>query len=114
MKEISKAEFIRRITNGKSYFIGISPELDVSEIEAVRRNLKTSHYNARTCIAKANQHLVFSNDSHLYLASKGNVDIRCYATEDNILIVVQTWHEIDCEFCRVSNQMMKCLYYAMV
>ena len=37
MKEISKAEFVRRITNGKSLFIGISPAMDDGEISAVRQ-----------------------------------------------------------------------------
>lgn len=29
IKEISKAEFVRKITSGKSLFIGISPAMDV-------------------------------------------------------------------------------------
>ena len=114
MKEISKAEFVRIITNGKSLFIGISPAMDDSEINAVRRNrLNAKMYVPRTCVAKSNGHLVFDNDSHLYLADvKPHTFIKCYATEDNVLIVEQKWLDIDWQG-NVEETRYRYLYYAM-
>ena len=88
MKEISKAEFVRRITSGKSLFIGISPAMDDGEISAVRqRRLEKHKSHARTCVAKSNNHLVFDGDSHLELKDvKPHTFIKCYATDDNILV----------------------------
>lgn len=37
IKEISKAEFVRKITGGKSLFIGVSPTMDNGEINAARQ-----------------------------------------------------------------------------
>ena len=56
-KQISKAEFIRRVTANKTIFIGISPS--GKEIEAVKERLKNHSLSPRYCVAKANQHLVF-------------------------------------------------------
>lgn len=114
MKEISKAEFIRRITNGKSLFIGISPALDESEINAVRqRRLERHASHARTCVAKSNQHLVFEGDSHLELQDvKPHTFIKCYATDDGILVVNQKW--ISQCYGFEDEVTYKNLYYAMV
>ncbi len=110
MKEISKQEFIRRITKGESLFIGISLTCDNSEIEAVRRNRLTGHYGKRTCICKSKMHLVFSNDSHLYLANvKPHTFIKCYE-ENEILIVEQKWLDINWEG-EVEDTRYKYLYY---
>ena len=114
MKEISKAEFIRRITNGKSLFIGISPAMDDSEINTVRqRRLNAKMYVPRTCIAKSNGHLVFSNDSHLYLADvKPHTFIKCYATEDDVLVVEHKWFDINWQG-NIEDIRYKYLYYTM-
>lgn len=113
MKEISKAEFIRKITNGKSLFIGISPATDDSEINAVRqRRLERHSSHARECKAMSNQHLVFDNNSHLYLADvKPHTFIKCYE-EDGILIVEQKYIS---QFYGFEDEITyKYLYYAMV
>lgn len=114
MKEISKAEFVRRITSSKSLFIGISPAMDDGEISAVRqRRLEKHKSHARTCVAKSNNHLVFDGDSHLELKDvKPHTFIKCYATDDNILVVEQKWLDIDWNG-NVDDTRYKYLYYTM-
>ena len=110
MEQISKAEFIRRITNGKSVQIGISPALDEKELNACRENIRTMHYVERTAKAKG-QHIVFSNDSHLYLDNNENLEIKCYA-DDNILVVEQKFTSRYYGF--PDEVTYKYLYYATV
>ena len=119
-KQISKAEFIRRVTANRTIFIGISPS--GKEIEAVKERLKNHSLVPRYCIAKANQHLVFGvqpptepfiNDSHLYLADvKPHTFYTCYE-EDDILIVEQKWLDIDWSG-KVQDTVYKYLYYKEV
>lgn len=115
MKEISKAEFVRRITSGKSLFMGISPVMGNSEIGAVRqRRLEQHGAHARSCVVKPNNHLVFDGNSHLYLKDvRPHTFIKCYVTDDNILIVEQKWLDIDWNR-NICDIQYKYLYYAMV
>lgn len=110
MKEISKSEFIRRITNGKSVFIGISPVLNDDEIVACKRNLATMHYTERAAKAKG-QHITFSNDSHLYLDNNDTTETKCFE-EDNVLVVNQKFTSKYYGF--PDEVTYKNLYYAMV
>lgn len=114
IKEISKAEFIRRITSGKSLFIGISPAMDDSEINAVRQvRLERHKSHARTCKATSNYHLLFDNDSHLRLNDvKPHTFIKCYATDDGILVVEQKWLDFDWNG-NLEDTVYKYLYYTM-
>ena len=113
IKEISKAEFVRRITSGKSIFIGISPAMEDGEFAAVRQRRVERRSHTRTCVAKSNNHLVFSNDSHLELKDvKPHTFIKCYATDDNILVVENKWLDIDWNG-NVDDTRYKYLYYTM-
>lgn len=114
IKEISKAEFVRRITNGRSLFIGISPTINDEELNAVRqRRLERHKSHARTCVVKSNNHLIFSGDSHLELADvKPHKFIKCYKTDDNILIVEQKWLDMGWTG-NIDDINYKYLYYAM-
>ena len=102
MKQISKAEFIRRVTENPTIFVGISPSGD--EIPTVKARLQEHSAAPRYAICLSNQHLIFGvekpnpkrgfiNDSHLYLADvKPHTFIKCYA-EDEILMVDTEWHD---------------------
>lgn len=110
MKEISKSEFVRRITNGTSVQIGISPALDDSEIAACKRNLTEMHYTKRTAKAKG-LHIKFSNDSHLYLDNNDSTEIKCFE-DDNVLVVNQKF--VSKYYGFPDEVTYKNLYYAMV
>lgn len=89
IKEISKAEFVRRITSGESLFVGISKVMRDIEIDAVRqRRINRGKSRTRTCELKSNNHLIFEDSSHLDLKDvKPHTFVKCYATDDNILVV---------------------------
>lgn len=112
-REISKAEFVRRITSGKSLFLGISSDVDNSVISKVRQSRLEKHKtHSRSCIAKSNYHLVFEGDSHLTLKDvKPHTFIKCYVIDD-ILIVEQKWLDIDWTGY-VESTRYKYLYYTM-
>lgn len=114
IKEISKAEFVRKITGGKSLFIGVSPTMDNGEINAARqRRLERHESRARSCIVKSNNHLVFEGGSHLELRDvKPYTFIKCYATDDDILIVEQKWLDMNWNG-NVEDTRYKYLYYVM-
>lgn len=110
MKEISKAEFIRRITSGTSVHIGISPALDNNEIDACKRNLAEMHYTKRTANARG-LHIKFSNDSHLYLNDNDSTEIKCFE-DNNVLVVNQKF--VNKYYGFPDEVTYKNLYYAMV
>lgn len=118
IKTISKAEFVRKITNGQSLFLGVSntmEEYKASMVQQKRLAQCKFPLQMRSCKAKSNNHLVFMSqegESHLYLGNTQYVTVTCYATDDNILIVEQKW--IDDGWNEESRYVgYKYLYYAM-
>lgn len=116
MKEISKAEFVRRIISGKSLFLGISSvmETDGGVGKATQRRIEQHESHPRTCTAKSNNHLVFEGGSHLELKDvKPHTFYKCYETDNGILVVKQKWLDIDWNG-NVDEVRYKHLYYKMM
>lgn len=112
--EISKAEFIKRITSGKSLFLGMSPDMNDEGINAIRKERLERHKShTRTCEVKSNYHLIFDGESHLDLKDvKPHTFIKCYVTKDNILVVEQKWIDFDWNG-DIYDTKYKYLYYMM-
>lgn len=114
MKKISKQNFIKKITNGESVFIGISPVIEIAECKRRIAEANKRLAEGRTCKNTSGMRLKFSDESYLSLADNSEADltIECYE-EDSILVVSQTW------ICRswdgeIEETRTKNLHYAMV